>query len=400
MSGHALIRTLILRATLAAGVFVAAGCVPPPAPQEPAAATIRAYDWSPKRTVLASDEVRVPFRLVNGMPYVSVDIGRTTASFLLDTGANNVVIFPKLADEELASIGNGTSSDGAGGSVPDIVSHLLSMNLGSARFDDLDAGVSRLHNLELPGEPADLGGELGWLVFKDVLLTIDFPNRTLIVRRGELPPADGKEILPIQRKGDNLFIPVSLNGKELLLLADTGAGGLTLTRQDAFDLKWRSPLVAQSSQNAHGDSQGEIGRIDGDLHIGRYVVRNPVAYVDGARESGIIGDTVLGNFAVTFDLRNMRLRLERPSDDPIGAPGISSITFRFNLTDHKVISVDKGGAAERAGVHVGDEVLTLNGQPISDDGSVNWPEDQPLLVDLKRDGQPIHVELDIKPLVR
>jgi len=103
---------------------------------------------------------------------------------------------------------------------------------------------------------------------------------------------------------------------------------------------------------------------------------------------------------VTFDLRNMRLRLERPSDDPIGAPGISSITFRFNLTDHKVISVDKGGAAERAGVHVGDEVLTLNGQPISDDGSVNWPEDQPLLVDLKRDGQPIHVELDIKPLVR
>jgi C-terminal processing protease CtpA/Prc len=132
-------------------------------------------------------------------------------------------------------------------------------------------------------------------------------------------------------------------------------------------------------------------------------VSNPVAYVDDVREMGIIGNGVFANFTVTFDLRNMRLRLQRDGDEPIFAPGVGP-NMTFNMRGNKVVSVVAGGMADRAGVRIGDEIVSMNGQsakPGEDTYTVkNWPENQPLILELRRGGQPIRVELNVKPLVR
>lgn len=362
--------------------------------------------WAPKRSVLASDEVQMPIRLVNGEPYVDVDMGSSTTSFLIDTGGAGVVVMPKLADEEgLAAIGGGNWIDYAGGSVSDSNVHLLSMTIGGVRLDDLDAVIAPLQGLADDGA-SEVGGALGWPAFTDLLLTIDYPNRTVTFHRGELPPADGKEILPITRKDSGLFIPVSLNGTDLTLIVDTGTPSvesIVLTKNQGEGLKWCAPAAAYSVQNAFSSSSGKIGRVDGGLHIGRYVVQNPVAYVDDSRQMGLIGGGVLSNFTVTFDFRNMRLRLQRGSEYPIFAAGVGpDLTFHFH--GNKVGSVVSGGLADLAGVRVGDEIVTANGKPMGLDGDcysiTNWPENQPLILGLRRGGQPITVVLNVKPLVR
>src|SRR5208282_5088449 len=81
--------------------------------------------------------------------------------------------------------------------------HAPSLIMGDVRFEDVDAVVWRDPNVPT--------GTLGWPAFTNVLLTIDYSDKTLILRHGELPPPDGNHILQIDNDGGNLLIPATLN---------------------------------------------------------------------------------------------------------------------------------------------------------------------------------------------
>lgn len=285
-------------------------------PAVPIAPITPAWEPTPQRTVLASDEVRIPIHLINGLPYTAVNVGKSTRLFLIDTGcAGGVVVLPQLAAvEELANLGATARDDGAGGLTSGNLTHLLSISTGGLRFDDLEATVARVPGIDPRNNSADIGGILGWEAFSDVLLTVDYVGRCLVVRRGELPPPDGRNVLPIRRRDQGLFIPVLLDRTELWLYPDTGWDGTVVTAAQAASIKWASPPVSTKIGNGLGVTRGTMGRTDGELKIGRYIVRRPLVAVDGSRTFGVLGGNVLGNSIVTFDFRNMRIRFERPSD--------------------------------------------------------------------------------------
>jgi predicted aspartyl protease len=359
--------------------FSIAGCThPPPAPTtRHSTPTTRLLEPSPAQTVLPADENRIPFRLVRSELYADVRIGSTTAPFMIDTGADLVNISPWVASKEallkfapIRTPLHKQDATGAFGKEEVSLTHISSMSMGGIRFRNFDAAITDTRAFHMGG-PENGGGVLGWPVFKGVLLTIDYPNGVLIIRSGELPPADGHRVLQILVDNDGMLsIPITIGGKEIRVYPDTGdAGPLCLNKQQADGLQWHFPRIPCPVHGSVRSTMGLLGKLNGDVLIGDCVLEDPLVVVDAASQFGTIGYGILYPFAVTFDFKNMRMQL-----DPNPPPQLAIFSgLTFHCDHRKVVAVETGGVADKAGVRVGDEVVAVNGQPIDPSWSENVP---------------------------
>jgi hypothetical protein len=337
---------------------------PPVATTLPTTRAAGEFVQSPRRVIFGAAEVRVPIELVTFTPVVAF----TTADgvrrrMTVDTGADGVLVTPAF----VAACGlttrpsNRSHRDVSGtwGGTP--VAIFDRLELGGVRFEDFDADVVRLH----------VGSDalLGWPMWRDVLLTIDYPRKMLVLKQGSLPAPDGKRILPLRLEHDQLIIPVTLDGREMWLNLDTGFGSgdsIDLSPARAAELAWASPAVPTVVAHTPGGAATQkVGRLKGDLVLGRYRFVQPVAGTNAGISVDILGAWALANFTVTFDLHNMRAQFDRPGDGPIRTGAVSVAGFDCDLTSQplKVTGILPGGEAERAGLEVGDLLLTIDGRP-------------------------------------
>ena len=306
------------------------------------APTTRPFNAAPARTVLASDEVVLPIRIIDGLPYANVDIGKKTALFMIDTGSACAMISPKLAtEEELASLGTCGNDDAPEAKPSQRFVTCFPSTWGVPGLTTWTQQYMTVNRL-----PEGVGGVLGWRVFSDVLMAVDYPNRRLVLRRGKLPSPDGEEILPIRLvPPDGFAIPASLNGTERWFYLDTGCS-IGVLQTDAGNLEWHAPPVQVTLQNEHSNTIGKVGRARGELRVGRHIIREPIMAIDPARKAPDLGCDLLRNFVVTFDFRNKRLRLQRSSDQPIVMPPITSdLPFQFQGRQGHFCAIWRRGGA-------------------------------------------------------
>ncbi|HSZ57396.1 MAG TPA: aspartyl protease family protein [Tepidisphaeraceae bacterium] len=306
----------------------------------------------------------MPIELVTFTPVVSfTSADGVRRRMTLDTGSDVVLVTPGLvAACRLATRPSNRShrdASGTWGGTP--VAILDKLELGAVRFEDFDADVVGLQ----------IGSDalLGWPLFRDVLLTIDYPRRMLILKRGSLPGPDGKRVLPLRLDHDRLMVPATLDGREMWLNLDTGFGSgdsVDLTPARAAEVAWASPAVPTMAAHTPGGAVGQkVGRLKGDLVLGCYRFVQPVAGTNDGIAVDILSAWALANFTLTLDLRNMRAQFDCPGDAPIRTGPVSVAGFDCDLTSQplKVTGILPGGEAERAGLHVGDRLLTIDGRP-------------------------------------
>lgn len=130
-----------------------------------------------------------------GKPYVMVTIdGKGPFRFVIDTGTGgDALVTPELARElGLPTVGHAMLSDpsGQGGKRAPIVL-LDTLELAGVEFKGIRA-VS--HGFFAEAGTCD--GLLGFTLFRDYLLTLDFPNRVVTLSTGSLAPDGGKSVLP------------------------------------------------------------------------------------------------------------------------------------------------------------------------------------------------------------
>ncbi len=253
--------------------------------------------------------------------------------------------------------------------------------IGPVRFRAFRAGL-----LE-PRQGVD--GYLGWPLLHGVMVTINYAKGVMVFREGRLPPFDNKDVLPLFRRGGHLLVSVQLNGKPMWLALDTGWGGpanLELTADDAAGVAWASaPVPTMSSIGPSGGTiTRKMGRLDGELRLGRHVLVRPIAGVFGTYGAAaaigaesILPAATLREFVVTLDVRSRCVRLERASAEPIRPGPVLDTGFRCDprRDPAPVTEVLAGSEAERAGLRMGDLVVAINGKPIK------LAKDLPLSVD-------------------
>jgi C-terminal processing protease CtpA/Prc len=95
---------------------------------------------------------------------------------------------------------------------------------------------------------------------------------------------------------------------------------------------------------------------------------------------------MLREFEITFDLKHDRIFLERDSHfrpDPLRYTTIGIQFARNNQDEYSVMSVWKNSPADEAGIMIGDQIKTINGEAAgpmtAEQGSGRLPEQRELV---------------------
>lgn len=246
-----------------------------------------------------------------GKPYVTVTInGRGPFRFIIDTGTGaEALVTPALAEQlGLPAVGHVTLSDpsGQGGKrVPVVLMDTL--ELAGVQFGNVRAAES-----EFFADSGTCQGLLGFTLFRDFLLTLDFPDRKVTLALGTLTPDGNKNVLPFRMPEGVPIARMTVDGLQPVeAQLDSGGWGLMLPESLAAQLKYDvSPVAFASGQSVATCFTLKAGRLASDVKIGRYTFTHPVIEILPAFPLVNFGSPPMQRFAITFDQKNLLVRFE------------------------------------------------------------------------------------------
>jgi PDZ domain/Aspartyl protease len=138
--------------------------------------------------------VGVPFVFYDHLPDVRGSIGDLPATFNIDTGSRSEIDItsPFVAAHQLSThFAKGTSAVtgwGVGGPTRDYVVRLPSLQLGTVKVEDIAAGLSTAKGGSISNPNYD--GNIGGGLLKRFVVTFDYANRVMYLRRISPTPQD------------------------------------------------------------------------------------------------------------------------------------------------------------------------------------------------------------------
>ncbi|GAA4389370.1 aspartyl protease family protein [Hymenobacter koreensis] len=252
--------------------------------------------------------VRVPLLGMPTLPLVPVLVnGKGPFQFLLDAGGNVVTVKNSVIR---AAGGHVLQKRGK----TDVVA-IDSLRLGGVVFRNVTAGAQ---------EELDVDGVLGFNLFREGLLTLDYPAQQLTWAPGALPDPDGQQVFVYRLRDRMPYLPIRLGQDTVWFNFDTGASQWFYVPKA---LASRLPLVAAPTTGPAAWNQ-QLGTIHTqrahlrtDLDIGSCRVRQPYLLFTEGTEA-LLGSGFLQHFVLTFDLSRHRVRLARSDAAPLLMPGV------------------------------------------------------------------------------
>jgi len=248
--------------------------------------------------------------VVHDKPYVMVKVnGKGPFRFVIDTGTGGqALVTPAVADAlGLPAAGQAHLNDpsGLGGkSVPMVLMETLEVAGVAFR------GVKAVRHL-VNGEDGACDGVLGFTLFRDYLLTLDYPNRKMRLGVGALTPDGENAVVPF-RMPDGVPIAAMEIGKlRIEALVDSGGDGLSLPAGLVPQLKFSvDPVAFAAGQSFSTRFEIKAGKLAGDVRVGGYTFERPFVEIHSAFPLANFGGCPMQNFALTFDQKNLLMRME------------------------------------------------------------------------------------------
>jgi len=274
--------------------------------------TIQPQARPPAKVELRQEEVSMPLLWFNKKPVIELRInGKGPFRFYLDTGAQGSVLGQDLADElKLPVDGEARVGSPGGKGLPAKQVRLDNVEIGDAMLSAMPA--LSFDRSALGSGKDNPRGVLSASVFPGYLVTLDYPQSRLVIRRGELPPPDGVKVFAYDAKSPLPEIHLDIAGTPVTVHLDSGApSGITLP----LVLAERLPLASKPVEVGRGkrvDQEVIIlgAKLKGQVKLGEYVLDNPdLRFQDIPNVKGQVGFDVLRHFAVTLDSKNRRLQL-------------------------------------------------------------------------------------------
>ena len=327
---------------------------------------------APKETSLPADKVELTMNRFHRLPMIDMTInGEGPYRMIVDTGAAGIVVTPALAKKLSLPSPPGMSENmelrvqTPGGAVSATLQYAEKLEMGGASF-----GGVWVFAMELPfGD--DMDGVIGMNVFKECLLTFDYPNNLVVLSKGNLPKANGKEILEYttpRMPDTHPFIQLSIDGEPRPVLIDSGLSSwFSVPKEDSNKYKFlKGPVEARMGQSVGAKrSHTDAGQIQATFEVGQYTIDNPVVLLG---KDHMIGTLFLENFAVTFDAQNKRVRFDRQSNGPLTQPAMRGLGFRLKRVgdEMQVAYVHPNSDAAAKGLKVDGFVQAIDGKPVLD----------------------------------
>lgn len=258
--------------------------------------------------------------LRHGIPFVHAIVnGQGPFTFIVDTGTSNqMIVSPELARKlNLPVVASRTLSD-LGGHQRQLVAEVALDRLDLAGHSF--SGVRAIVHSAVEGEGA-YDGILGFALFRDVVLSLDYPHRRLELSN---EPLSGTDLLPLRRVNGVPAVELTIGDEQLEAQIDTGALSLSLPATVAHDLKFSGQVekVAQArSQVSSYLLWG--GTLRQPVAMGSHQFSDPFVEINPGFAVANLGAAPLRDFVVRFDQRRNLLafdsashthRLRRPAE--------------------------------------------------------------------------------------
>lgn len=329
--------------------------------------------------IMVKNLIIVPIYINNKGPF----------NFILDTGVGPMIITdPTLIDSIGLKVSRSIkiSGLGRGNEIDAFVSNDISVQIGKAFIDNIPTAILKKDIFGLSNYlGVKIYGLLGYYFFNSFIIEIKYSSKRLIFKN---PGSSGKikgERIPIEIIGNKPFVNINIQSSglgdiKLKTLIDNGAShAISLERlnEKPFPVS-KDAIQANLGVGMSGPIDGSIGRLT-SLKIGSFTLKNVLAsypiYDDVAAKillkdrNGNLGADVLSRFNVTFDYEDKSIYLKkgkqfnRPFEHDMS--GIEVYT-QENKTLHYYISrIEPGSPAEKAGVLVDDEIVSINFVPVA-----------------------------------
>ena len=252
-------------------------------------------------TTVAMDEA-------TGRPVVPVWIdGHGPYAFVVSTTATATALSQDLVNE----LGLASDTDELS-SAPIVIDEF---RVGDAIVRSL--AVGRTIVASLPDE-TPVRGVLSAASFPGVLLSLDYPNGKLRLLPGDLREPDGRRVFEYAAEEPAPIVPIDVAGHAIDVRVDsTAPGGLTLPTHDEADLPLADePIEIGLVNDSAGEFPLSVATLNGVVSIGdvpleiHSIVFSDLRPLSGA--GGSIGARILETFIVTLDVKNHRVRFDRP----------------------------------------------------------------------------------------
>ena len=369
---------------------------------------------------------RIPFRLVNNLPIIEVEVNGTPLSFILDTGVKSTILF-SLEEADSVQLRNTSPKMlqglGSGGSVEALKS--LNNRLVIKNVIDKSHSVYIIFDSTLNFSPRmgiPIHGILGNEFFQNFIVEINYSSKIITVydpKEYSWKTCKKCEDLPLNFVRGKPYISLqtaSENKQEVVtLLVDSGSSDVIWLFEDADFIKETPPnyfndfLGLGLSGNIFGKRARIPELIIGNFHLKKVNTSFPEEdaimkaryYVD---RDGSVGGGFLSRFTVTFDYNNKKIRFKKNnkfndpfyynmsgltlehegmelvkeerqanvksnggnSNESIKMNSISITTeLHFSLVPkYVIVDVRENSPAALCGIQKGDEVITVNGRPV------------------------------------
>ncbi len=280
---------------------------------------------APQVTNPSPSTVEVPMILRGTAPAIEVMVnGKGPFLFTIDTGAQGMARADSSLVErlKLPIVGKMRAGDGSGRSTSMDVVQLDSISFGGIRFNNVRA-PTRDYNQSPALSKID--GILGFDLFSEYLLTLDFPAKRVRLERGQLPKPDGAEVLGYDNSGGVPVLEIGVGSRTLKGRIDTGntIGGFVLPESLVKKLPLASEaVVVGRARTVSSVVEIKSARLKDSIRLGRFEFTEPRVVWPALTQDANIGSAVFSEYAVTFDQKNGRLRMEKhelpkePGPDP------------------------------------------------------------------------------------
>jgi predicted aspartyl protease len=251
-----------------------------------------------------------PLELTHGKPYVMVMVnGKGPFRFVIDTGTGaEALVTGELADQlGLPVTGQVRLSDPSGQGRQHVPMVLIqSIQLAGVEF----TGVRAVRHA-LNGTDGSCQGLLGFPLFRDYLLTLDYPKRRLTLASGALIPDGEQSVLPFRMPNGIPIVPLHIGSLRIDAQIDSGGTGLSLPEEIVSQLKFVSdPALFSNAQSLSTRFQIKAARLASDVHLGDYTFAQPFVEINPAFPLANFGAGAMQRFIFTFDQKDALVRFQ------------------------------------------------------------------------------------------
>lgn len=335
--------------------------------------------------------VTIPFELVSNLIIIPVKVNEgEELRFILDTGVRTAILtdggyvdgIPTVNDRTISLMGAGNQgeisayvSSGVSFHLPDgVAANGNSILILKDDYLQLDSFLgTRIH------------GIIGYELFSRFVVEIDYMREQIVLHRPDrFRPRRSFHEVPITIQDTKPYIEdaqITIGDTSTLtvkLMIDTGASHSLMLNRDADD-RITVPerhINGYLGRGLSGEIYGQMARVDW-LSIEEFDLKGVTtsfpegnvftqAVTQRTRHQGNLGGSVLKRFRVIFDYANGKLYLKKSrlfrTPFEYNMSGMELMAVGPLLINFQVSQVVKGSPADRAGIQVGDLIVSVNGK--------------------------------------